>query len=161
MLSKGRTARDSIFTGAAGFARRPARHSKTGASRIVLANPIPSQNLRSLYRKCSTEVKSLADTGPSISGLWDCTLRYVRGGPSGRYQRRRPVSSGFSGTGVFTRASLKIGPVVWRNHRILAMDMKEISKSLGENVDGLLGMDFLNEFEIVVVDLGQHKLILR
>lgn len=69
--------------------------------------------------------------------------------------------SGFSGTGVFTRASLKVGPVVWRGHRILAMDTKKISKSLGENVDGLLGMDFLNEFEIVVVDFRQHKLILR
>jgi predicted aspartyl protease len=69
--------------------------------------------------------------------------------------------SGYSGTGVFTRASLKVGPLLWRDHRILAMDMKEISKSLGENVDGLLGMDFLNEFEIVVVDLRQHKLILR
>jgi len=40
------------------------------------------------------------------------------------------------------------------------MDMKDISKSLGENIDGLLGMDFLNEFEMVVVDLKQHKLIL-
>jgi predicted aspartyl protease len=69
--------------------------------------------------------------------------------------------SGYFGTVVFTRASLKVGPVVWRDHRILAMDTKEISKSLGENVDGLLGMDFLNEFEIVVVDLRQHKLILR
>ena len=28
-------------------------------------------------------------------------------------------------------------------------------------VDGLLGMDFLNEFEIAVVDSRQHKLILR
>jgi hypothetical protein len=69
--------------------------------------------------------------------------------------------SGYTGTGVFTRASLKVGPLVWRDHRILAMDLKEISKSLGENIDGLLGMDFLNEFEIVVVDLTQHKLILR
>jgi hypothetical protein len=69
--------------------------------------------------------------------------------------------SGFSGTGVFTRASLRVGPLVWRDHRILTMDLKEISKSLGENVDGLLSMDFLNEFEIVVVDLRQRKLILR
>jgi hypothetical protein len=69
--------------------------------------------------------------------------------------------SGFSGTGIFTRASLKVGPVVWRDHQILAMDLKEISKSLGENIDGLLGMDFLNEFESVMVDLRQHKLILR
>jgi len=68
--------------------------------------------------------------------------------------------SGFSGSGVFTKLSLKIGPVLWRDHRVLAMDMKDISKSLGENIDGLLGMDFLNEFEMVVVDLKQHKLIL-
>jgi hypothetical protein len=40
------------------------------------------------------------------------------------------------------------------------MDMKEMSKSFGENIDGLLGMDFLQEFERVVVDLRQHKLIL-
>jgi hypothetical protein len=68
--------------------------------------------------------------------------------------------SGLSGTGVFTRASLKVGPLLWRDHRILAMDMKEMSKSFGENIDGLLGMDFLEQFETVVVDLRQHKLIL-
>jgi predicted aspartyl protease len=68
--------------------------------------------------------------------------------------------SGLSGTGVFTRASLKVGSLLWRDHRILAMDMKEMSKSFGENIDGLLGMDFLQEFERVVLDLRQHKLIL-
>jgi predicted aspartyl protease len=68
--------------------------------------------------------------------------------------------SGLSGRGAFTRASLKVGPLLWRDHRILAMDMKEMSKSFGENIDGLLGMDFLNAFETVVVDLRQHKLIL-
>ena len=69
--------------------------------------------------------------------------------------------SGYSGTAVFTKASLKVGPVLWRDHRILAMDLEEISKSLGENIGGILGMDFLNEFKVVVVNLGQHKLILE
>jgi hypothetical protein len=69
--------------------------------------------------------------------------------------------SGFSGRGVFTKASLKFGPVLWRDHRVLAMDLKDISKSCGENIDGLLGMDFLNEFETVIVDLRQHKIILK
>ena len=32
------------------------------------------------------------------------------------------------------------------------MDMKEISGTLGENVDGILGVDFLSGFEIFVVD---------
>jgi hypothetical protein len=40
------------------------------------------------------------------------------------------------------------------------MDMKEMSKSFGENIDGLLGMDFLSAFETVVVNSRQHKLIL-
>jgi hypothetical protein len=69
--------------------------------------------------------------------------------------------SSYAGTGIFTKASLKVGPVVWRDHQILAMDMKEISGTLGENVDGILGMDFLSEFETVVVDVRHHKLILR
>ena len=68
--------------------------------------------------------------------------------------------SGYSGNGVFTRASVSVGTVLWRDHRIVVMDTNEISKSMGETVDGLLGMDFLNEFDIVIVDLRQHKLIL-
>ena len=40
------------------------------------------------------------------------------------------------------------------------MDTNEISKSMGESVDGLLGTDFLNEFDTVIVDLRRHKLIL-
>jgi hypothetical protein len=68
--------------------------------------------------------------------------------------------SGLSGRGVFTRASLKVGQVLLLDHPVLAMDMKEMSKSFGENIDGLLGMDFLQEFERVVLDLRQHKLIL-
>ena len=48
--------------------------------------------------------------------------------------------SGYSGSGIFTRASLAVGPVLWQDHRILAMDTNEISKSMGESVDGMLGM---------------------
>lgn len=67
--------------------------------------------------------------------------------------------SGYSGSGIFTRASLAVGPVLWPDHRILAMDTNEISKSMGESVDGMLGMDFLDEFN-AVIDFRQHKLIL-
>ena len=68
--------------------------------------------------------------------------------------------SGYVGTAVYAKASFKIGALVWRDQRILAMDTKEISKSLGENVDGMLGMDFLNQFATVAMDLKAHKLIL-
>jgi hypothetical protein len=68
--------------------------------------------------------------------------------------------SGFFGAGVFTRATLKVGPITWRDHKVVAMDMRALSKSLGQKADGLLGMDFFNKFELVVVDLKNHKLIL-
>jgi predicted aspartyl protease len=69
--------------------------------------------------------------------------------------------SGFAGAGVFTRATLKVGPITWRDHKVVAMDMRAFSKSLGQKADGLLGMDFFSEFELVVVDLKNHKLILE
>ena len=69
--------------------------------------------------------------------------------------------SGFAGAGVFTRATLKVGPITWRDHKVVAMDMRAFSKSLGQQADGMLGMDFFSEFELVVVDLKNHKLILE
>ncbi len=69
--------------------------------------------------------------------------------------------SGFAGAGVFTRATLKVGPITWRDHKVVAMDMRAFSKSLGQKADGMLGLDFFSEFELVVVDLKNHKLILE
>ena len=100
----------------------------------------------------------IVDTGSNHTAI---SSRFVDvATPSLRDTVSTEKGSSYSGRGVFTKASLKLGPILWRDHRVLAMDMKEISKSFGENIDGLLGMDFLNEFEMVVVDLKQHKLIL-
>jgi len=68
--------------------------------------------------------------------------------------------SGLTGTGVFTKATLKIGPITWRDHRVVVMNMHELSKSFGQQIDGLLGVDFFSEFEVVTVDLKNHKIIL-
>ena len=101
----------------------------------------------------------IVDTGSNqtiiSSGLVNVVIRPLKDTVSSE------KGSGYSGTGVFTRASIRVGPIVWRDHQIVAMDLRAISKSLGENIDGLLGMDFLKEFESVMVDLRQHKLILR
>ena len=80
--------------------------------------------------------------------------------PSPRDAVPSKKGSGYAGSAIPTRASLTVGPVVWWDHRILAIDTTELSKSLGESVDGLLGLDFLHEFDTVIVDLRQHKLIL-
>jgi hypothetical protein len=41
------------------------------------------------------------------------------------------------------------------------MNTHDLSKSFGQKIDGLLGLDFFKEFELVVVDLKNHKLILQ
>jgi len=68
--------------------------------------------------------------------------------------------SGFAGSGILEKATLTIGPLVWRDHRVVVMDTRDLSKSLGQKADGLLGIDFFSEFETVAVDLRRHKLIL-
>jgi predicted aspartyl protease len=69
--------------------------------------------------------------------------------------------SGFAGSGVFTKATLKVGSITWRDHKVVAMDMRALSKSLGQKADGVLGMDFFSDFKLMVVDLKNHKLILE
>jgi len=43
----------------------------------------------------------------------------------------------------------------------LVVDLSALSKTLGQEVDGILGMSVLKEFEIVSVDLRHHKLVLK
>jgi predicted aspartyl protease len=69
--------------------------------------------------------------------------------------------SGWSGTGVFARATVRIGPVTLHDHPIVVMDMHDLSESLGQRIDGFLGMDFFSELQLVVIDLKNHKLIVE
>jgi predicted aspartyl protease len=69
--------------------------------------------------------------------------------------------SGYSGAGVVATAFLTIGPLNPKNCEILVVDMSGLSKTLGQQVDGILGMSVLKEFEIVTVDFRHHKLVLK
>ena len=69
--------------------------------------------------------------------------------------------SGLTGAGILATASLKVGPISWRDHEVVMMDLHEFSKSFGQRIDGLLGADFLNEFDLVIFDSKHHKLILE
>lgn len=69
--------------------------------------------------------------------------------------------SGYTGAGVLATAVLKVGSLSSKNCQILVVDLSDLSKSLGQEVDGILGMSVLKEFEIVTVDLRHHKLVLK
>jgi hypothetical protein len=43
----------------------------------------------------------------------------------------------------------------------VVVDLTDRSKTLGQEVDEILGMSVLKEFEIVSVDIKRHKLILK
>ena len=69
--------------------------------------------------------------------------------------------SGYAGTGVIATAVLSVGTLNPQNRQILVVDLSDLSKTLGQEVDGVLGMSVLKEFEIISVDLKHHKLVLK
>lgn len=69
--------------------------------------------------------------------------------------------SGYSGNGVIASAFLSIGQMNPKKCQILVVDLSDLSKTLGQQVDGVLGLSVLKEFEIVSVDLRHHKLVLK
>jgi predicted aspartyl protease len=69
--------------------------------------------------------------------------------------------SGYPSSGVIATVFLRVGPLNPKNCQILVVDLSDLSKALGQEVDGILGMSVLKEFEIVSVDLKHHKLVLK
>lgn len=73
---------------------------------------------------------------------------------------RAPVfakGSGYVSTAGWTRATLEIGGRRWRDRMVLVMDFQEISKSMNQRVDGILGEDVLGEFDSVFIDFKHRR----
>lgn len=69
--------------------------------------------------------------------------------------------SGWVGNGSWIKASVKLGDAVWRDHKFLAMDdFPDISATLGQTVDGIVGEDILQEFKTIQIDFTHRRLIL-
>ena len=69
--------------------------------------------------------------------------------------------SGFVGTAGWAKATVEVGAHKWRDRKVLAMnDFQEISNSMKQRVDGILGADVLKEFDSVVIDFKHRRLFL-
>lgn len=68
--------------------------------------------------------------------------------------------SGVAGEARWGKATLGFGPHVFRNHRVVVLDLQDVSRSLGQEIDGLLGQDVLSQFERVVIDFKKRKIAL-
>jgi hypothetical protein len=65
------------------------------------------------------------------------------------------------GSAIAIKATLKIGETLWRDHDFLAMDdLPDISQSLGQRIDGILGQDLLRDFQTVEIDFKNRRLVL-
>lgn len=101
----------------------------------------------------------LVDTGSSHTIL-SSELLQVR--PLALERADAPAKgSGYIGTAGWARATFEVGTLRWRDRNVLVMnDFQEISNSMKQKVDGILGQDVLKEFDSVVIDFKHHRLLL-
>ena len=101
----------------------------------------------------------IVDTGSTISVISAKLITVSDRHPNGVLVPRN--GSGLVGMGVYAQAAIKVGSFEWGKHRIVVMDMQEVSKSLEQDVDGILGLDFFSQVAFFAVDTKNHKLILN
>jgi predicted aspartyl protease len=70
--------------------------------------------------------------------------------------------TGLTGIAGWATATIDLGTIQWANRKVLVIkDFREISKTMQQRVDGILGEDVLNEFASVVIDFKNRRLILH
>jgi hypothetical protein len=101
----------------------------------------------------------VVDTGSSHTILSSELLR-VR--PLALEHANAPAKgSGYVGSAGWAKATLEIGTITWPDRRVLVMnDFQDMSNSMKQKVDGIIGEDVLKEFDFVVIDFKHHRLVL-
>jgi hypothetical protein len=73
--------------------------------------------------------------------------------------RKSHAGAGFTGDAFSKEVTLQIGEQVWRR-RVVLMDISDILAAYQENLDGVLGLDFLRQYSRVTVDLREQTISL-
>jgi hypothetical protein len=69
--------------------------------------------------------------------------------------------AGFLGDAVGYDVQLELGEWRWKHRRVVVMDLARLLSFYDERVDGLLGLDFLQEFSSVLIDTETRKITFR
>jgi hypothetical protein len=101
----------------------------------------------------------VVDTGSSHTILSSDVLR-VR--PLALEHPGTPAKgSGYVGSAGWATATIEIGTMTWPDRRVLVMDdFRDLSNSMKQRVDGIIGEDVLREFDSVVLDFKHQRLVL-
>lgn len=74
--------------------------------------------------------------------------------------RRSQSGAGFTGDAISKDVNLQIGERVWRKHHVVLMDLTDILAAYQENLDGVLGLEFLRQYNRIIVDLRERTISL-
>jgi hypothetical protein len=67
--------------------------------------------------------------------------------------RRSSSGAGFAGDAIGKEVKLELGGRRWGKWPVAVMDLSEILSAYQGKIDGVLGLDFLQQFRVAVVDL--------
>lgn len=133
-------------------------NSEIGADELALPFELePAQS--AILLKGSVNGKPILlilDTGASRTIL---ALEIARV-PSLSMSRFAESGPGLAVRGRYAQATLELGGRLWRDRIVVGMNLDEVSKAYGRRIDGLLGQDFLKEFERVTIDFRGRRLLL-
>jgi hypothetical protein len=99
----------------------------------------------------------VVDTGSSHTIL-SSELLHVRP-PALQHADAPAKGSGYVGTAGWAQATVEVGAFRWTDRKLLVMDdFREMSNSMNQKVDGILGEDVLTEFDSILIDFKHHRL---
>ncbi len=101
----------------------------------------------------------VVDTGSSHTIL-SSELLHVRP-PALQHADAPAKGSGYVGKAAWAQATVEVGAFRWTDRKLLVMDdFQEMSNSMSQRVDGILGEDVLTEFDSILIDFKHHRLFL-
>ena len=65
---------------------------------------------------------------------------------------------GFIGDAVGQEITLQIGAMKWEKRRVAVMDLSQVLSVYSEKIDGILGLDFLQQFREVVINIKERSI---
>lgn len=88
---------------------------------------------------------------PEVLGLKRSAVTPARTSPSG---------GAFMGDAIGRAVTLQVGDRTWRKYRIVVMDLSQVLAAYQESPDGVLGLDFLQNYRRVAIDLHERIIML-
>ncbi len=72
----------------------------------------------------------------------------------------RPSSGGggFIGDAVGREITLQVGAMKWEKRRVAVMDLSQVLSVYSEKIDGILGLDFLQQFRKVIINIKDQSI---